>query len=274
LLTATIQRLTIPVLATAKALQLLGIHECYHGWDPVFANPRDMEMWSEALEAKFEGNGKPYGREEFDQLLGHCQAVSDIPAILFAKELIEAYPDAKVILTHRNYDSWFKSCSESLDVALAHPINFGLMQPLVTLFKRYDRWTRPTLLKTWRILFKGNFRANARQVWDEHYASIRSMVPPEKLLEYNVKEGWDPLIKFLDVPHPGVMFPNGNSTAVSLERAESDLAQTFTYCIKRALGFGFWTWFVYVLFRRLAVIWKTRAGKSIRSILADVIFRF
>lgn len=155
-------------------------------------------MWWEALEAKFDGKGKPYGREEFDRLLGHCQGVSDIPAILFAKELIEAYPDAKVILTHRDFDTWFKSCSESLDVALAHPINFGVMQPLVTVFKRYDRWTRPTLLKTWNILFKGNFQANARQVWDEHYEFVRSLVPPDRLLDYNVKEGWDPLVKFLE----------------------------------------------------------------------------
>jgi hypothetical protein len=38
----------------------------------VYENPRDGDMWLEAYEAKFEGNGKPYGREEFDKLLGHC----------------------------------------------------------------------------------------------------------------------------------------------------------------------------------------------------------
>jgi hypothetical protein len=65
-------------------------------------------MWMEAIEAKFDGKGKPYGRAEFDKLLGHCQGVSDIPAILFAEELIAAYPEAKVILTHRNFDTWYK----------------------------------------------------------------------------------------------------------------------------------------------------------------------
>jgi hypothetical protein len=65
-------------------------------------------MWMEAIEAKFDGKGKPYGRAEFDKLLGHCQGASDIPAILFAEELIVAYPEAKVILTHRNFDTWYK----------------------------------------------------------------------------------------------------------------------------------------------------------------------
>lgn len=230
-----------------------------------------MEMWSEAIDAKFEGKGKPYGREEFDKLLGHCQAVSDIPAILFAEELIAAYPDAKVILTHRNFDTWFKSCSESLDVALAHPINFGLMQPLVTLFKRYDRWTRPTLLKTWRILFKGDFKTNARQVWDEHYAFVRSLVPPERLLDYNVKDGWEPLVNFLEVPDPGVPFPTGNTTASALKRAESDLMQTFGYCLRRMFRMCFWSWIAYVLFRRLAILKASK--QSMRQKLADLIFR-
>lgn len=100
--------LTVTCTATCAALRLLGITECYHGWQPLFENPRDNEMWMEALEAKFDGKGKPYARAEFDKLLGHCQGVSDMPAILFAEELIAAYPEAKVILTHRNFDTWHK----------------------------------------------------------------------------------------------------------------------------------------------------------------------
>ena len=61
-----------------------------------------------SLEAKYDGKGKPYGRVEFDKLLGHCQAVSDIPALCFAEELIAAYPEAKVILTVRDVDSWYQ----------------------------------------------------------------------------------------------------------------------------------------------------------------------
>jgi len=62
-------------------------------------------MWHDALNAKYHGIGE-FGRKEWDQLLGDCQAVCDWPACAFAKELIEAYPNAKVILTTRDVDPW------------------------------------------------------------------------------------------------------------------------------------------------------------------------
>lgn len=65
-------------------------------------------MWWEAFEAKFEGKGKPFGRDQFDKLLGHCQAVADNPCICFAEDLIAAYPEVKVILTLRPVDDWYR----------------------------------------------------------------------------------------------------------------------------------------------------------------------
>ena len=29
-----------------------------------------LQCWNEALQAKFQGKGKPYGKEEFDKLMG------------------------------------------------------------------------------------------------------------------------------------------------------------------------------------------------------------
>jgi len=54
------------------ALKQLGYNDTYHMMS-VMENPMDGEMWIEAYEAKYFGKGKPYGREEWDQLLGHCQ---------------------------------------------------------------------------------------------------------------------------------------------------------------------------------------------------------
>jgi len=45
-------------------------------------------MWKEAFRAKYDLVGKPYGREEFDQLLGHCMATTDFPACVLGPELI------------------------------------------------------------------------------------------------------------------------------------------------------------------------------------------
>jgi hypothetical protein len=87
-------------------------------------------MWLQAMRAKFNGEGPLYGKQEWDKLLGHCQvgscfeirtmsvtryeqilrenfqAVCDVPAVCFAKELMQAYPEAKVILTNRDIESW------------------------------------------------------------------------------------------------------------------------------------------------------------------------
>jgi hypothetical protein len=56
-----------------NAFKILGYNQAYHEYDPIITNPRDCEMWLEALRAKYDGAGKLYGRKEFDQLLGHCQ---------------------------------------------------------------------------------------------------------------------------------------------------------------------------------------------------------
>lgn len=65
-------------------------------------------MWLDAHKSIFGRSGKPFGRDEFDMLLGHCQAVADHPCCVFAEELLQAYPEAKLILTTRPVDDWYK----------------------------------------------------------------------------------------------------------------------------------------------------------------------
>ncbi|KAJ6595788.1 hypothetical protein DFH09DRAFT_1273042 [Mycena vulgaris] len=80
--------------------------------------PATMDMWAAALRAKFHREGAPFGRAEWDRLLGDCQAVTDAPHILFAAELIAACPDAKVVLTTRDVDSWWKSYEATVTEAI------------------------------------------------------------------------------------------------------------------------------------------------------------
>jgi hypothetical protein len=63
----------MPFIALTCALKVLGFNNAYHGRDALTFNPRDCELWWKALQAKYEGKGKEFGRKEFDQLLGHCQ---------------------------------------------------------------------------------------------------------------------------------------------------------------------------------------------------------
>lgn len=90
---------------------MLGLDHVYH-MDSALNNPPDNDLWLRALASKFPDEGShqkgTFGKKEWDQLLGHCQAVTDFPAVLFARELIQAYPEAKVILTNRDVDSWYE----------------------------------------------------------------------------------------------------------------------------------------------------------------------
>lgn len=65
-----------------QALTDLGYNDVYHMAAAMGENPRDCELWTEALEAKFEGKGKAWGRREWDGLLGHCM-VSFTPPLSF-----------------------------------------------------------------------------------------------------------------------------------------------------------------------------------------------
>src|ERR1700742_2898732 len=73
----------------------------------------DGLLWRDAFAAKYH-NGPAFTRANWDQLLGHSQAVCDWPSIAFAKELIEAYPEAKVVLTNRDVHSWHASTMKTV----------------------------------------------------------------------------------------------------------------------------------------------------------------
>lgn len=97
----------------------------------------------------------------------------------------------------------------------------------------HSRWTRPAFKRSWEILFDGDFTKNARTGYDRHYEHVRSLVPKDRLLEYYVKDGWEPLCKFLHVDHPGIEFPRGNTTDTLNRRFEAALKLTLKAIVQR-----------------------------------------
>lgn len=89
------------------ALAELG-YRPYHGYS-LIENPPDSHLWKEALDAKFEAKGsKKWSGRDFDQIFADVDACLDVPTSLFAEEFIEAYPEAKVLVTTRDLDSWYR----------------------------------------------------------------------------------------------------------------------------------------------------------------------
>ena len=79
--------------------------------------PELYPLWQEALDAKYYGSCEPFGPREYNKLLGNYNVSSNFPGTLVAEDLIKAYPNAKVILTTRDVDSWLVSMKNSVDKA-------------------------------------------------------------------------------------------------------------------------------------------------------------
>ncbi|OCK74213.1 hypothetical protein K432DRAFT_311194 [Lepidopterella palustris CBS 459.81] len=215
------------------ALKELGFTDTYHMMSASVENPPDCLMWQDAFAAKYDGVGT-FEREQWDQLLGHCQAVCDWPAVAFAKELIEAYPDAKVILTTRDVDSWHASTMKTVD--------WRVNDPELRLVAQWD-WGaglyQPMLRRFWDTFFKGDFRRYGKRVFNDYYAEVRSLVPAENLLEYRMGQGWEPLCQALEVPVPkGKKFPHTNDTDGFVDRCKARNRAQMCNIAFRALVMG------------------------------------
>lgn len=197
-------------------MKQLGYVDTYHMMNCSIENPPDALLWMDALRAKYDGVGEPFTRKDWDKLLGNAQAVCDWPACAFAKELIEAYPEAKVVLTGRDVDSWHKSTMSTVYWRVTDPELRALS---------YVNWAAgmyyPMLKKFFDTFFEGDFPNRGKEVFVRHYEEVKAMVPKEKLLEYRVTDGWAPLCEFLGEPVPKESpFPNVNDNKNFVARSK------------------------------------------------------
>ena len=195
-----------------EALAKMG-YKTFHMNENLKQPRRFFPLWAEAVDAKFFGKGKPFEKTEFDKIFGDYDSVSDVPCVLFADELVESYPDAKVILTERDPDKWIQSMQRT--IYLVHSWSSW------DLVKHFD----PNLTKLWRnadlldwdawLGQKGRrdfvskeYGELAKQRLLEHDQHIRKIVPKEKLLVWKPQDGWEPLGKFLGQQTPDEEFPH------------------------------------------------------------------
>ncbi|KAJ6514059.1 NAD dependent epimerase [Mycena vulgaris] len=177
------------------ALEMLGYADVHH-MHSVFANPPEADMWTQAINARFFGRGKPCGREEWGQLLGHCQAVTDAPSVLFAEDLVAAYTDSQVILTNRDQDRWWVSFDRSIGAISGEP----------------GRLILAVLSGTVVTKECGKARFTA------HY-----------------KRGWAPLCDFLGKDVPTVDFPRTNDTKTMVASSRATITAIFLRFSTRVL---------------------------------------
>ena len=171
------------------ALEQLGLGRCYH-MSEILQNPERTEDWINAA------NGNP----DWDKIFSDYGATVDNPGCGFWKELADYYPNAKVILTIRDAEKWFESTVETIHspdfVYSIKNSPFGeMLQKTV-----YDTMENQMQNKDFMVSF-----------FNRRTEEIKNTIAPERLLVYDVKEGWGPLCRFLDVPVPATDFPRINS---------------------------------------------------------------
>ncbi|KAK0391712.1 hypothetical protein NLU13_1211 [Sarocladium strictum] len=241
-------------MSMARALTILGYRDVYHTINAL-DNPHDWEVFDRASDAFFPSlpTHDPtisFTRADWDQLWGPCEATTEV-ASLFAPHLIEAYPAAKVVLVTREYDPWLRSVEEGIFGAFwswPAEISIEWLEPL--LGSAAGRTSRKLVLGFFEARDVDEARKNARRVWERHRRRIREMVPPERLLEYKLGDGWRPLCAFLGRPVPeGVDFPRVND-AQMLRRVMMGKIQRNMVAVLRltapwvalvlAIGLGLW----------------------------------
>ena len=178
------------------ALEKLGFGPCYHMTE-VFANPQHVELWEAAA------RGEPL---DWGEVFRDYRATVDWPAAAFYEELLERYPGAKVILTVRDPERWYESARSTIynvqNVA-SSPV-FSLAALFVPRLRHLRRAALMAANLVWNRTFDGRFedRIHAIEVFERWNEEAKERVPPDNLLVYEVKEGWEPLCEFLGVDVP------------------------------------------------------------------------
>lgn len=171
------------------ALTMLGFGPCHH-MSEMFVHPEAFPKWIAAAN----------GAQNWDELFEGYQSMVDWPGVTYWRELVDHYPEAKVLHTVRDPDQWFDSTQ-------------------ATIFSQsnLDRIVQPGPMTDF---FMGLFadlyphmtdRAWMTDFYRRHDAEVRATVPKERLLVYPVGSGWAPLCDWLGVPVPGEPFPSENS---------------------------------------------------------------
>ena len=187
----------------------------------------DIETWIRFARGKFGPSDKSgdcsITATDFDHILGHCEAVTDCPAACFAAELIAVYPTAKVIMNTRNIDDWHRSIVDAFGKESA--LRKDKKKFFGGWFCAQDYWLRRGFYYFYEAFYYGSLEAHGKWVYREHVAMVRGMVPEERLLEYEIGEGWEPLCKFLGKEVPEEEFPHGNMPGQLADKAAAIFAK-------------------------------------------------
>ncbi len=195
-------------LSLYTALNQLGF-PCYHMFE-VLENPANkshLDFWRRVA------NGREGEQFDWEQVFAHYTACVDNPACCVWRELLNAYPDAKVILTlhPRGPEAWYESTIDTIYFTETM-WQFKVLELTTPFGRKMGEMSRKLI---WQRSHRGtmNDRQKAIAHYQQHIEDVKAAVPADRLLVYSVDQGWGPLCAFLDLPEPATEFPNVNDRA-------------------------------------------------------------
>lgn len=181
------------------ALEELGMGPCYH-MSEVIGQPWRARGWLEAAA----------GRPDWAGVFAGYPSAVDWPTAAFWRELVAEYPQARVVLTMRDPDRWYDSmCATILHAWRQRRARTG---PPPEPLRDFEAMTQAVVAQG---VFGGRAedRGHAIEVYERHIAEVRATVPADRLLVFEITEGWRPLCDFLGLPVPAQPFPRRNDVS-------------------------------------------------------------
>lgn len=185
-----------------NALEMLGFGPCHHMFE-VRENPDQLPFWAAAVRGE---------AMDWDTVFANYNSSVDWPSAAYWRELSDQFADAKVLLSVRPVEAWVKSI---------HATIYASLMKRGSDPQGADRDRREMV---YELIMNQTFDGklgdadHAKSVYEAHVAEVQRAIAPERLLTYDVAEGWEPLCAFLGVPVPDEPFPLTNTTAEFKER--------------------------------------------------------
>jgi len=187
------------------AINQLGLGPCHHMEEVLHNQAEQVPLWASAV------NGQPDWAAIYD---GYESAV-DWPTAGFFRELLAAYPSAKFILTVRSPESWVESFSHTI---------YKLLTGGVDAPEEMRAWLDMAAGVISKTGFPGGLDGSALgNAFNAHNDAVKASIPADRLLIYQVKDGWEPLCRFLGEPVPAGPFPRTNDRSEFWDRVSGKM---------------------------------------------------
>jgi hypothetical protein len=192
-------------LSQHAAMETLGFKPVYHM--ATLFEKRQAPEWRDVLD----------GRRSAAELLDGYEATVDWPGSYYAKDLADAFPDAKIVLSERDPQAWAQSMVKTI-WALFYADN--LMRHLSDARASIDPGWKFYLAMMEEMWHNAGLFAEGEKTTPEHMAhafvrrneQFRATLPSDRLLVWSANDGWEPLCAFLEVAIPDQPFPQINDS--------------------------------------------------------------